>query len=91
MSLRESVRLRVLANIGETEGNGILDQRAEHAATARKAPDRGTRLLVYTSGQEARKLRSGVVQHAKGGIAGVGELLGRLQHALQNELQVELA
>ena len=80
----------MLADILEAQRHGILDQRAQHTASARQRADRRVGGGVDPARDEAGELATGLVQHPDRGVAGAGEFPRGVQHPLEHHVEVEL-
>ena len=90
MAGREAVAARMIAHVAQAQRLGMFDQHAEHAASARQVADRGVRGLVHARGQELGELGATVVEDPQRGVTGAGDLACRLQHPVQQRVEVEL-
>ena len=80
----------MLADVRQAQRLGILDQHAEHAAPARQIADSAVRIRVDAGGEELRELRAAVVEDPQRGVPRARQLAGGLQHAVEQDTQVEL-
>src|SRR6478672_11643236 len=82
--------MRVVADVGETQGLRVADQLPKHAPAAWQAPDRPSRLLVDAGVDEALQAFLRLVEDPEGRVAGARQLAGGFDHVLQHDLDVEL-
>ncbi len=80
----------MIADVGDAQRRWVLDQRPQHAAPPRQAADRGMRRLVDPPRQEADQFCARLVEHAERRVARLGQLLRRLQHAIEHHVEIEL-
>ena len=78
------------ADVGQAQRPRVLDERAEHAVTARQVADDRLRLAIDPRGQEALEPLAAVVEDAERRVAGAGDLARHLEHALEQRVEVEL-
>ena len=77
-------------HVAEAQRHRVADQLAEDAMSARQRADPARRLLVDAEGDELGQLGPLLVEHAEGGVAGVGQLAGGAEDAFEHGLGVEV-
>ena len=87
---REPEARRVLGEVGETQRAGIGDQQPEDAVALRLLTDRPVGVVVDPGDDELGEGAARRVEHAEGAVAGVDELAGGVDDALQGRGQVEV-
>src|SRR3954454_22470434 len=90
MTGREAVGVRMLANVAEAKRAWIADEHAEEPVPPRQVADRAVRLGIDPERQEALESLTSLVQDAERRILRARELLGDLQHPLEQGLDVQL-
>ncbi len=68
----------------------MLDQRAEHPTPAGEVADHALRLIVHPGGQELLELGALLVQDPQRRVARARDLPRRLQHAIEDDAEVQL-
>jgi hypothetical protein len=84
------VGMRVAVHVPEAERGGIADQLTEDPAAARQAADLPFGLVVDADVDEALQLLALAIEDTQRRVLGVGQLPRRLNHRVQNRLEVEL-
>ena len=80
----------MVADMGEPQRPGIIDQQPEDAAARGEVPDRAVRLGVDPRRDEAPEALAAVVEDADGRVAGPGDLARDVQKLLQDGVDLEL-
>ncbi len=78
------------ADVRQAQQSRIVDQHSEHAATARKAPDRPLSGIVDAAGQEPLELATLRIEHADGRVPRPRQLAGNVEHTVQDGLDIVL-
>jgi hypothetical protein len=87
---RESVGLRMGADVGEPQRLRVADQDPEEPAPVRQVADRPVGLLVDALRDELLERLAPLVEHADRGVASGGDLLGDVEQAVEEDVRVEL-
>ena len=87
---REAGRGRMVGDVGQAKRLRVVDQLPEQALALRQRPDRGAGLLVDADGDEGGQATR-AVDHAERAVAGVGQMHGDLDDAVQDGLEVQVA
>ena len=80
----------MVADVGHAQRPRIADEDAEDAVPAGQVADRAVGVRVDPTGQEALELLAALVEDAQRGVARAGELSSHLEHAVEDDLEVEL-
>jgi hypothetical protein len=81
---READRTRVAGNLGQAQRAGVGDQDAEDAPSYRNVPDRRPFGVADPGGDEFGD-DTVAAEYAKRAVAGVGDLGGQFDDALQGD------
>ena len=90
MAEGEAVRARVVADVGHAQRPRVADEDAEDPVPSGQVADRAVGLRVDPAGQEALELPAAVVEDAERRVARAGQLARHLEHAVEDDLEVEL-
>ena len=80
----------MLGHVRETQRLGVSDQLPQDAVPAREGADRAACLVVESDREEALELGLGLVENAQRRVARRRQFARRLQHLVENRLEVEL-
>jgi hypothetical protein len=86
----EARRRRVLREVVEAQHPVLGDQQAEDAVALGQVPDPGDGVGRHAGVQEPGQGRAGLVDHAEGGVLGIGQTGGDLHDLLQHGVEVQL-
>ena len=80
----------MLGHVRETQRLGVSDQLPQDAVPTREGADRAAGLVVESDREEALELGLGLVENAQRRVARRRQFARRLQHLVENRLEVEL-
>jgi hypothetical protein len=89
MAVRETRRPRIVGNPSQSDGLGIFDERAEHAASLGEFADCLGRLLVHTDMQELFE-QAISADDSQCGVPGVRDISRGADNAVQHSRQGQL-
>jgi hypothetical protein len=80
----------MVAHVGHPKRARVADQHAEEAVASGQVADRAVGVRVDPAREEALELLAALVEDAQRGVARAGELTGDLEHAVEDDFEVEL-
>ena len=78
------------AHVRQPQRLGVADQLAEDAVAPWRLAELPASLLIDPDGQEALELAAPGIEHPERGVLGAGELARRVQHPLEDRLELRL-
>jgi len=89
VSDRKAVGVRMLADVAKAKRAGLADEDSQEPVPTRQVADRAVRLRIDAEREEALEALASLVQDPERRILRAGELLGDLQHPVEQALDVE--
>jgi hypothetical protein len=80
----------VLPDVAQTQRARIADEDAQDAVAPRQVADRAVGRRVDPAREKALELKAALVEDAQRGVARAGQLAGDVEHAVENDLEVQL-
>ena len=85
------IALRVVLDLGEAQGTGVVDQYAEHPAASRQLSNHATRSSIDAGCDESLKFPAIVGEDPQRCVAGTRQLTRLVEDPVENRLEGELA